>query len=60
MKECIVTNLSTGGSGGEDKLTENVTLNFGEVTYSYFLQDAKGGTSSAGDFKWLIAENAEG
>ncbi|MEY4717848.1 MAG: hypothetical protein RL563_466, partial [Pseudomonadota bacterium] len=28
MKEVLVTSLSTGGSGGEDRLTENVTLNF--------------------------------
>ncbi len=31
MKEVIVTSLSTGGSGGEDRLTENVTLNFAKV-----------------------------
>ena len=31
MKEVMVTGVSTGGSGGEDRLTENVTLNFAEV-----------------------------
>ncbi len=30
LKEVIVTSVSTGGSGGEDRLTENVTLNFAE------------------------------
>ena len=60
MKECIVSSLTTGGSGGEDRLTENVVLNFGEVTYSYYMQDTKGSTASAGDFKWNIAENSEG
>ena len=27
MKEVIITSVSTGGSGGEDRLTENVSLN---------------------------------
>src|SRR5215472_13348901 len=28
MQEVIIASVSTGGSGGEDRLTENVTLNF--------------------------------
>jgi type VI secretion system secreted protein Hcp len=39
----LVTSLSTGGSGGEDKLTENVTLHFGKFKYSFQPQDDKGG-----------------
>ncbi len=31
LKKLIVTSVSTGGSGGEDRLTENVTLNFAHV-----------------------------
>ena len=58
MMKCIVTSLSTGGSGGEDKLTENVTLNFAEVKYEYFKQDDKGITKSAGEFGWNIAGTA--
>ena len=60
MKEVIVSSLSTGGSGGEDRLTENVTLNFAEVAFDYFKQDAKGAVASAGIFKWKIAENVAG
>ncbi|MCP3129422.1 type VI secretion system tube protein Hcp [Shewanella sp. KJ2020] len=30
-----VSSLSTGGSGGEDRLTENIALNFEELKYSY-------------------------
>ena len=59
MKKCLVSSLSTGGSGGEDRLTESVTLNFAEVKYEYFTQDEKGATKSAGDFNWDIAKNAE-
>ena len=58
MTKCIVTSISSGGSGGEDKLTENVTLNFAEVKYEYFKQDATGKTASAGIFNWDIAATA--
>jgi len=57
MKEVIVTSVSTGGSGGEDRLTENVTLNFAEVSFAYTPQDAKGTVSGAKTFAWNIAEN---
>src|SRR5262245_41969415 len=58
MNECIVSSISTGGSGGEDKLTENVTLNFAKVTFEYFVQDDKGATKSGGKLAWDIAGNA--
>jgi hypothetical protein len=32
-----------GGSGGEDRLTENITLNFYKANLDYFPQDDKGG-----------------
>lgn len=59
MKEVIVTSLSTGGSGGEDRLTENVTLNFAEVSVEYFEPDEKGGVmKNPVQFGWDIAKNA--
>ena len=57
MEECIVTSVSTGGSGGEDRLTENVTLNFAKVKFEYFKQDKTGKTASAGEFNYDIAGN---
>jgi type VI secretion system secreted protein Hcp len=59
MHECIVTSLSTGGSGGEDRLTENVAVNFAKVKFEYFMQDDKGVTKSGGDLNWDIAGNAK-
>lgn len=60
MKNVIVTSLSDGGSGGEDRLTENVTLNFAEFEYVYQAQDekgaAKGGEKTA---TWKIAKSSE-
>ena len=58
MKEVLVTSVSTGGSGGEDRLTENVTLNFGEVKFDYTPQDSKGTVAGDKTFAWNIAENA--
>jgi len=57
MKEVIITSVSTGGSGGEDRLTENVTLNFAEVKFEYTPQDGKGTVAGAKTFAWNIAEN---
>jgi type VI secretion system secreted protein Hcp len=57
MEEVLVTAISTGGSGGEDRLTENVTLNFAKFKYSYVPQDAKGAALPAKESGWNIAEN---
>jgi type VI secretion system secreted protein Hcp len=40
MKEVMITAVSTGGSGGEDRLTENVTLNFASFKVEYTPQKA--------------------
>ena len=60
MTDVIITSISCGGSGGEDRLTENVTLNFAEVEYKYQPQK-KDGTKDGGEikYKWDIAANAE-
>jgi type VI secretion system secreted protein Hcp len=42
IEEVLITSISTGGSGGEDRLTENVTLNFAKVSVDYVPQDEKG------------------
>ncbi|MBV9490187.1 MAG: type VI secretion system tube protein Hcp [Verrucomicrobia bacterium] len=58
MTEVFITALSTGGSGGEDRLTENVSLNFAKVNVDYTPQDAKGSAGTAIPFGWDIAANA--
>lgn len=60
MKEIIITSISTGGSAGEDRLTENVTLNFAEVNFDYIEQDLKGAEGDKPSYKWKIAENIAG
>ena len=58
MNKVMVTSVSTGGSGGEDKLTENVSLNFAEAEVYYVEQTAEGGEGDKPEFKWSISENA--
>lgn len=58
MKDIIVTSVSTGGSGGEDRLTENVTLNFAEFQMTYTPQEATGAAGTAVEFGFNIAQNA--
>ena len=58
MKDVLISSVSNGGSGGEDRLTENVTLNFAKVEVKYQPQkkdgSADGGAISMG---WNIEEN---
>ncbi|HEX5046082.1 MAG TPA: type VI secretion system tube protein Hcp [Gammaproteobacteria bacterium] len=42
LTDLIVTSVSTGGSGGEEQQTANVTLNFAAFELMYQAQDNKG------------------
>lgn len=48
LTDSIVTSVQTGGSGGEEELTENVTLNFAMISFKYQSQSTTG--TSAGNF----------
>lgn len=60
MKKVMVTSVSTGGSGGEDRLTENISLNFEEVKWTYVKQKDDGSGEPDKDFKWNIGKNVAG
>jgi type VI secretion system secreted protein Hcp len=57
LTEILVTSVSTGGSGGEDRLTENVTLNFAKVNVDYTEQSATGGEAAKPKMGWDISAN---
>ena len=57
MEDIIVTSVSTGGSGGNDRLTENVSLSFAKVRYEYTQQAATGGAGAKPKMGWDIAGN---
>lgn len=59
MNDVLITSYSTGGSGGEDRLTENVTLNFGSVKVKYTEQMTDGSTGDQPEMGWDIAANTE-
>jgi type VI secretion system secreted protein Hcp len=59
MNDLIVTSVSTGGSGSEDRLTENVTLNFAKVKVNYVEQTATGAAGAKPQMGWDIAANAK-
>ncbi len=60
MEECLVSAVSTGGSGGEDRLTENVTLNFAKFKVDYQPQDEKGAKKGGAiPMSWNIAANVK-
>ena len=57
MKDIIITSLSTGGSGGEDRITESATINFGEYKFIYTEQNPDGSKGAAPEFGYDIAAN---
>jgi type VI secretion system secreted protein Hcp len=57
LEEIIVTSVSTGGSGGEDRLTENISLNFRKFTFTYSKQSDTGGQAKQVPVSWDIAAN---
>jgi type VI secretion system secreted protein Hcp len=57
LQEVLITSVATGASGGEDRLTESVSLNFAKVKVEYLPQEAKGGKGNMIPFSWDIAAN---
>lgn len=57
--DLLVSSISTGGHGGDERLQESVTLNFGKVETQYKIQDEKGAGKDGGTFTWDIAKNTK-
>ena len=51
--------IEVGGSGGEDRLTENVSLNFAKVEVNYTEQKADGSEGDKPKFTFDIAANSK-
>lgn len=58
MKDVLVTSISTGGSGGEDRLTENVTLNFAQCNVEYASQKEDGSGEPVKAYTWNVEANS--
>ena len=59
IEDIMVSAVSTGGSGGEDRLTENVTLNFSKFKVEYQEQKADGSGVPGGEFGYDIKKNVK-
>jgi type VI secretion system secreted protein Hcp len=57
LDSVLVSSLSTGGSGGEDRLTENVSLNFAKFKVEYTAQADTGGKGTTSTAGWDITAN---
>jgi len=59
MKDLIITSISKGGSGGEDRLTENITLSFAEFKSEYVPQKPDGSGDAAIEAAYNIKQNVK-
>jgi len=57
LSDLLISSVSTGGSGGEDRLTENVTLNFTKIKYEYVQQNADGNPGATFPFSLDVKKN---
>ncbi|WP_395344097.1 Hcp family type VI secretion system effector [Ningiella sp. W23] len=59
LKKVFITSYSTGGSGGEDLLTDSFTLNFAEFKVTYVPQKEDGTGAAKIDFGFNIPQNVK-
>ncbi len=56
MRNVTISSFSTGGSGGEDRLTENVTLHFDSMEGQYQKQKADGSLDAP--ITWNVSDSS--
>jgi type VI secretion system secreted protein Hcp len=59
MTGALVSGLHTGGTGKDERLTEQLTLNFSAFEVDYVPQKEDGSGDASIPMKWNIAKNAE-
>jgi type VI secretion system secreted protein Hcp len=57
LEDILVSAISPGGAGGEDRLTESVSLNFAKFKYTYKEQKADGSGGPEVEAQWNIKQN---
>jgi type VI secretion system secreted protein Hcp len=60
MEKVMITSVSSGGSGSEQRVTENATLNFKKVTVLYTPQTETGAAGATMEMWWDIEQNIGG
>ncbi len=59
MKQGLISSVTSGGSFGEDRLTETVSLNFSEFKCEYVPQKEDGSGDASIIVGWNIANNVD-
>jgi type VI secretion system secreted protein Hcp len=59
MEEVLISSIQIGGHGGDDRLTESVTLNFAKFKEEYTPQKADGTGDAAVEGSFDIAKNVK-
>jgi type VI secretion system secreted protein Hcp len=59
LEDVLVSSVHTGGHSGDERIMENVSLNFRKFKVEYTPQTDKGAAGTAGQFSWDIAANTE-
>jgi len=57
LEDLIVSNVANGGSGHDDRISEQVSLNFAKFKVEYTEQDAKGAAGKTSTAGWDVAAN---
>ncbi|HYD45679.1 MAG TPA: type VI secretion system tube protein Hcp, partial [Phenylobacterium sp.] len=57
IEDMIVTSVSTGGSGGEDRLTETISINFAQIKMKYVEQLETGDAGGDSGFGYNMKKN---
>lgn len=57
FSDVMVTSYSTGGSSGDDRPMEEVSLNFAKISMSYVEDDGSGRAGASVSFGWDIKAN---
>lgn len=57
LEDLIVSNVTNGGSGHDDRISEQVSLNFAKFKVEYTEQDAKGAAGKTSTAGWDVAAN---
>lgn len=57
MKDIMISSYQTGGAGANERISESLSLNFGEYKIVYTEQKADGSAGAAPEFGYNIAKN---